>query len=315
MRNTDQMFDYFQDHWTDQGSLIDTAWAWWFDGIDRSGPYGLARENVQGGGFFRNVNFASVFRAEVNPAAAMSSLNNMLRSGYGTALGILTHGGGHAITCWGVSYRGGNPGNIAGVWVTDSDDNMGSRRPPNRLRYYGVTYSGGRWYLNNYGGSNSWHVAIVYGLQRRWTRGLGNAGASQQLVGGSFALGQAAAAATHESNLVTSFDATAHRDSDPGTNIDNFALQTQWAVAAAADASMSFTITTEIPATIDDPEGHVALQRCQDTLDDVWSDPFDARQSPTDLANEFAVQGSNNRPAKERALVELMDWWTAGVEV
>ncbi|MHC4863454.1 MAG: hypothetical protein ACYTEX_05205 [Planctomycetota bacterium] len=36
MTNTHQMFGHFQDHWTDQGGLMEYAWQWWFDGTYRT---------------------------------------------------------------------------------------------------------------------------------------------------------------------------------------------------------------------------------------------------------------------------------------
>ena len=32
MTNTDEMFQHFQDHWTDLGGSSEYAWNWWFDG-------------------------------------------------------------------------------------------------------------------------------------------------------------------------------------------------------------------------------------------------------------------------------------------
>lgn len=176
LTNTDQIFRYFQRHWTDQGGDAMYGWNWWFDGIDRSrwqGP-GWARVDVPGGGFYSTNLFNSAFRTQGNDQQVISSLNQYLRSGYGTTLGILTPGGGHEIACWGVTFRAGSPSNIVGVWVSDSDDNMQMRNAPNRLRYYGVLFIDGRWYLNGYGSSN-WYLGGVNALQKKSFVPQGNA--------------------------------------------------------------------------------------------------------------------------------------------
>ena len=34
MTNADQMFAYYQNHWTDEGGTMAFAWNWWFDGLN-----------------------------------------------------------------------------------------------------------------------------------------------------------------------------------------------------------------------------------------------------------------------------------------
>ena len=64
LANTDDIFGYFQDHWTDQGGLMQFGWDWWFDGTnDSQGWSGWSQEDVQGGGFYPNENFSSFFTA------------------------------------------------------------------------------------------------------------------------------------------------------------------------------------------------------------------------------------------------------------
>jgi hypothetical protein len=48
----DAIFDHFQDHWTDEGGLMEYGWDWWFDGTNPSqGWSGWSQVDVPGGGF------------------------------------------------------------------------------------------------------------------------------------------------------------------------------------------------------------------------------------------------------------------------
>jgi hypothetical protein len=93
----------------------------------------------------------------------MSAIDQYLRSGYGVGLGILGPGA-HAVTAWGFRYDS-STGNYLGVYLSDSDDNKNSSTPPDTRPYYSVSLSNGKWYLQNYSGSNSWYIGEVEGLK------------------------------------------------------------------------------------------------------------------------------------------------------
>ena len=165
MSGTDQIFRYFQSHWTDEVGLPEVAWDWWFDGTNTmQGTNGWSQVDVPGGGFFTNKVFSNYFHSETADSQAMNAISRFLRAGYGTSLS-LRGAGAHEVTCWGIDYDPANPANVHGLWVTDSDDGI-SNEPTDRLAYYTLTLSNGRWYLDSYGGSTGWFVDSVWGLDR-----------------------------------------------------------------------------------------------------------------------------------------------------
>lgn len=167
MTTTDQMFAYFQDHWTDEGGLMYYGWDWWFDGTnDSQGFSGWSQVDVAGGGFFQQETFSQYFRRSSNTQNAARTIRDWLQEGYGVSLGVYGPGG-HAITVWGVRYDTGNPNNILGIYVTDSDDGKSSTNPSDQLQYYELEFSNNQWYLQNFYGSNSWYIGLVEGLARR----------------------------------------------------------------------------------------------------------------------------------------------------
>lgn len=167
LTTADQIFGYFQSHWNDEGGLMEFGWDWWFDGSNsRQGWQGWSQVDVAGGGFYPSESLLSYFHSESNTAMALSAIDNYLHSGYGVTLGIYGPGG-HAITCWGYNYDTANPSNYLGLWITDSDDDKGSNTPPDRLHYYEVASIDGKWYLQDYYGSNEWYIGAVQALAPR----------------------------------------------------------------------------------------------------------------------------------------------------
>lgn len=166
MTTADQIFAYFVDHWTNVGGLMEYAWDWWFDGEnDSQGMAGWSQVDVPGGGFYPWCSFSDYYHEQWTASNAMSAIAEYLNSGWGVGLAIYGAGG-HAVTCWGYTYDPANPANYYGLWITDSDDDKYLTNPPDRLRYYDVAYSEvmGRWYLQNYFGSNSWYIGGVEAL-------------------------------------------------------------------------------------------------------------------------------------------------------
>ncbi len=185
MTNSDEMFAHFNAHWEDQGSLANIGWMWWFNGdggipsnYPDDPPYlggsaSWSEIDVAGGGDFWTPPYnVGDYMHEYSGANTLRAIDDYLQNGWGIALGI--YDGGHAITCWGITYnssenRDTDPEDYyLGVWVTDSDDDKLSNSwdpPPDRLRYYNVSYnSGGFWEFDTYGGGG-WHISLVYGLE------------------------------------------------------------------------------------------------------------------------------------------------------
>ena len=177
MSNTDQMFDYFQDHWTDEGGSAYYGWDWWFDGTPIVPGSGWSSVHDAGGGFWSATDFNNYVDWSSDEANILSKIDGFLHDGYGLGLSIAYYdsGGsrhGHAITCWGFNYDSAASNYYVGIWVTDSDDDkdfnillpwLGSHDLPNRLQYYGVYKSGNKWYMSGYG-SHTWQIESVYAL-------------------------------------------------------------------------------------------------------------------------------------------------------
>jgi hypothetical protein len=130
------IFKNFQDHWTNQGGMMDLGWRWWLNGktpnpdIYKPGEgWSSVDASISGfQGYWPQSNFSTYFQEDWIVAEAnyypnlMSDVEGWLRSGYGVALAVYTEnpGGGHALTAWGFDYN--DSGQYTGVWVTDSDD-------------------------------------------------------------------------------------------------------------------------------------------------------------------------------------------------
>ena len=177
MTTTDQMFQYFQDHFTDAGSLPQFGWDWWFDGTNPAAGWGSwAQVDVAGGAFYPSYSTYEYIHTRGQGATAqrysMMDVDQYCRAGYGVALGIFGSIG-HAITCWGFNYDSSlspsDPNYYKGVWVTDSDDNKytsNGTTAPDRLHYYAVTWdsTSGHYDFNSY--SSGAYIGEVDGLER-----------------------------------------------------------------------------------------------------------------------------------------------------
>ena len=167
MTNTDQMFGHFQDHFTDEGGNPYYGWDWWFDGTNEGGT-GFAQVDVPGGGgFYPTENILNYRRFSSDDANALGTIESWQKEGYGTTLSV---GGNmaHSITCWGF-IKDDVTGAYTSIWVTDSDDDKGGNGVrPDTLREYGVSYNSGlgRWYLQNYYGTNNTYITEVVALKK-----------------------------------------------------------------------------------------------------------------------------------------------------
>jgi hypothetical protein len=163
--DADAIFAYFVSHWTDEGSDMECAWNWWFDGTNLAeGVPGWSQVDVPGGNFCPEFNFSDYFLSTSTDRIAMAMIEEYLRSGTGVAMALYGPGS-HAVTCWGFSYDSVT-GNYLKVWITDSDDSKWSSNPPDLLRSYDVVYANEKWYLQNFYGSNAWYIGDVMALYR-----------------------------------------------------------------------------------------------------------------------------------------------------
>jgi hypothetical protein len=166
MTTTDDVFAYFQDHWTDQGGHMSYGVEWWFTGTNPSqGWSDWSQVDVPGGGFHQSENYSNLYHQSSNTSGAMSTIDSYLRSGYGTSIGIYGPGG-HAISVWGITYDEDNPSDYNGLYITDSDDNKYTSNAPDKLRYFEVEKNDGKWYLQNYYNSDSWYIGSIAALDQ-----------------------------------------------------------------------------------------------------------------------------------------------------
>jgi hypothetical protein len=169
MNTADDIWMYYQQHWSDLGGDVQYAWQWWFSGTNPGqGRSGWSQVVVPGGNFYSEYDIAlsAYYHENYMPNTLMSSVEGYLRSGYGTVVDIFG-GGAHAMTVWGINYDPDIPGQYYGIWVTDSDDDKKGNNPPARLRYYSLTHTGNYWYFNDfYGTSGVWYIGEVQALDR-----------------------------------------------------------------------------------------------------------------------------------------------------
>ena len=163
MTNADEMFQYYVDHWTDEGGLMKFGFDWWFDGTnDMQGEPGWSQVDVPGGGFYPTEDFfADYYHEYVPDATTMSAIDDSLHAGQGVMITLRRPASGHALTIWGFNYDPADPTNYFGIWATDSDDDKAVSGAPDRLRYFEVEYSAGKWYLHNFHDANDWYIDDV----------------------------------------------------------------------------------------------------------------------------------------------------------
>ena len=161
--NADDIFGYFQDHWTDAGGTMRYAWNWWFEGTNPSQQWtGWSHVEKEGGGFTKGLfDFQDYFHRTATDQSAMSAIDDSLRAGFGVGLIVTESGRSHTLTCWGYEY---DDSGYLGIWVTDSDDDEDASVPVDSLRYIPVSNDGGRWYLRDYFPTDTWYVNEVQAL-------------------------------------------------------------------------------------------------------------------------------------------------------
>ena len=169
--DTDSTFGYFQDHWTDEGSLMEFGWEWFFDGTNNSqGWTDWSQVDVAGGGFYPQENFyGDLFHDNWTNSGwdadgAMGYVDSFLRAGYGTTLAVYSDTVAHAITAWGFNYNPLDSSDYYGIWITDSDDDKYDATPEDELKYFELSYDADKWFLQDYYGYNDIYIGGVQSL-------------------------------------------------------------------------------------------------------------------------------------------------------
>lgn len=156
--DTDQIFEYFQDKWSNAGGLSYYGWQWWFTGDNyHQGDTGWAQETENGGGFWSSeYDFDNFIAFTSNDEYAMNWAAFFLENGYGTVLSLTNDitDAKHAITLWGYGVDDSN------IWIeiTDSDDGFYG------LSQYSISQTSDRWELQYYNNEDGWYISSVQGL-------------------------------------------------------------------------------------------------------------------------------------------------------
>ena len=138
----DELFKYFQDHWTDNGGNIRYGIKWWFDGT-YSGPSSSdwSVPDVPHTGFHSETDFLNSYgRSTTTTGDFLVNIDSHLREGSVVGLSVLGdrwNTFGHAITCWGIETNAA--GDYTGVYVSDSDDKKYLADAPDDLVFKNVS--------------------------------------------------------------------------------------------------------------------------------------------------------------------------------
>ena len=167
METTDDIFEYFQDHWTDVGSVPQFAWDWFFTGDnDSQGWPDWSQVDVAGGGFWDpTYDFWDYYHYTGVDSNTLSASDSWMRDGYSVNLAIRGPSS-HAITLWGFEYDT-TPTDYTGIYITDSDNSKYGAAPrPDTLDYYDIAYndSESKWYIDGLYGYDTYWIDDVFAL-------------------------------------------------------------------------------------------------------------------------------------------------------
>ena len=170
MVKSDQMFDYFEEHWTDEGGLPEYAIEWWLNGTNgKAGSPGWSQVDVAGGNFYPAFDHNSYIEFDSNSANVMNHIDDWTAAGYGMGLSLRGGGLAHEVTCWGYNYDAADPDGYVGVWISDSDNDKGvanGYEAPNELHYYAIDWdtTDHHWNFDSYVAGS--HLGYATGLPR-----------------------------------------------------------------------------------------------------------------------------------------------------
>jgi hypothetical protein len=157
----DEIWLNFQDHWTDEGGLMEFGWNWWFNGINPTqGQSGWSQVDQPGGGnHFPGLDFNDYYHSTGIDPLAMAAIDQYLHAGYGVTVAIYGPGG-HALTIWGYEFDD-ITGDYTGLIFSDSDDYNSTDGSTKILWITGLNFFGSRWYI----GGSSWYIGEVQALE------------------------------------------------------------------------------------------------------------------------------------------------------
>jgi len=167
------IFDYYVEHWTNDGQQVESAWSWWFDGTYdlHDGSYVDRIPHPEDGHPFwvGQYSFRDYYRSSSDYGfSSLPTARQYLDTAYGVTLWIAkgitdSPTGSHVITCWGYSLD--TQGNIVGVWITDSDPH--NILPDRNLRHYDVSFKDSHWFLSDEYSDGGWWVYQVDALRQK----------------------------------------------------------------------------------------------------------------------------------------------------
>lgn len=183
LKTTDDIFLYAQKYWPpnndagpyDSGDDAYDMLEWFFLGDQPEEDF------PAGGGFHEDIDFPGYCGGDLGDdvyvgvcpedmEADPKALMNLLDAGYAAAIQMKGDeggsDGGHVITLWGYSVDKSKPNVMAGIFLTDSDDNKSSTNPPDRLFYRKVWWDG-VWHILDDDGSPYKYIKYAYGLRQK----------------------------------------------------------------------------------------------------------------------------------------------------
>ncbi|MBN2355300.1 IdeS/Mac family cysteine endopeptidase [candidate division KSB1 bacterium] len=167
------VFEVFQEYWTDAAGLMSDGAEWWFNGTLPEILPGWSTVDVAGGGkYYPEYDFFTYFAEDWASYDAgsgtwsggshlLDSIGSYLQDGYSASLAVYSNYSGHALSVWGYEYDAW--GNYTGLWVTDSDDYMTD------LKLLSIELFEGLWYLDagNLYGYRDWFIGGLQAIEAR----------------------------------------------------------------------------------------------------------------------------------------------------
>ena len=166
-----EIFENFEDHWTDDEGLMEYGWYWWFNGYEPTSAESSSQVDVSGeGDYWSDYDFFNYFHEDwaefsdgqwSNGEHLMQSVDTYLHSGFGVTVAVYEDDDVHDLSVWGYEYD--DTGAYTGIWVTDSTDSI------NDIILLSVELIDGLWYLDleNLYGYKNWFIGGVQALEQQ----------------------------------------------------------------------------------------------------------------------------------------------------